>query len=198
MTIKLFNKWESTGITVRDPGIAPYINFEPILAPKTGGRHERKQFYKSKLHIVERLINKLFVAGHRGKKHKFSSGQNIGKTQRICNIVKNAFEIIESRTKKNPIEVLARAIESAAPIEEVISFQKGGIFTRESVVSAPQRRVDLALKHIAQGTYQKSVKNKKSAAECLAEELILAYNNDSKSFAINEKVRKEKEAVGAR
>ncbi len=196
--VKLFDKWECENIEVKDLGIAKYIKLQPVMVPRSGGKHEKKQFYKSRLHIVERLMNKLFVSGHRGKKHKISSGNNIGKSFRMYKTVKEALEIIEQRTKKNPVEVLVRAIENAAPIEEVITFQKGGIFAREGVVTSPQRRVDLVLKHLAQGTYQKSFKSKKSAAQCLADEIILTHNNDSKTFAISEKMRREKEASGAR
>lgn len=196
--MKLFNKWSSENIEVKDKGISKYINLDPVIIPKSGGRHAQQQFYKSKIHIVERLINKLFVSGHRGKKHKFSSGYNVGKTFRVCNTVKNAFDLIEKQTKENPIQVLIIAIENAAPVEEVVSHQKGGMFIRGAVITAPQRRVDLALKHIAQGTYQKSNRSKKSAAECLANEIILAYKNDSSSLAISEKIRREREAAGAR
>ena len=197
--IKFLNKWSFDGVEVKDAGLVAYINLKPMIIPKTGGRHARKQFYKSKLNIVERLINKLFVPGHKGKKHKATSGHNIGKTMRIMNIVDEAFEIIARKTGKNPIEVLVRAVENAAPLEEVITYQRGGIFVREPVVTSPQRRVDLALRHIAQGTYQKCFNTKKRAAEALAEEILGAYNKDvSQSYAYSERVRREKEAASSR
>ncbi len=93
---------------------------------------------------------------------------------------------------------LTAAIENSAPAEEVISFQKGGIFAREGVVTSPLRRVDLALRHIAQGTFQKSVNSKKSAADCLANELIFSFKGDQSSKGVSEKIRREKEAKGAR
>ncbi len=197
--IKFLNKWSFEGVEVRDPGLVNYINLKPVIVPKTGGRHARQQFYKSKLNIVERLINKLFVPGHKGKRHKTTSGHNVGKTINVMGIVDEAFEIIAKKTGKNPIEVLVRAIENAAPLEEVITYQRGGIFVREPVVTSPQRRVDLALRHIAQGTYQKSFNSKKSAAEALAEEILGAYNKDANvSYAYSEKIRREKEAASSR
>lgn len=196
--IKLFNTWSTEGIKVSDPGLVNCINLNPTIVPKSGGRHAKNPFYKSKLNITERLINKMFVAGHKGKKHKFTSGHIVGTTTKTAKIVIDAFHIIEEKTKKNPVEVMVKAIENSAPFEEVLTYQRGGIFARESVVTAPQRRVDLALKHIAQGSYQRCVKTKKTAAESLSSELISAYKNDPASYAIQEKTRRDKEAMGAR
>ncbi len=196
--IKLFDRWSYDGIEVSDPGLEAYINLTPVIVPLSGGRHAKQQFYKSKQNIVERLINRLFVAGHKGKKHLFSSGHNVGKTFNVSNIVIDAFAIVEKKLKKNPIEVLVKGIENSAPIEEVTTFRKGGMTSREGVVTAPQRRVDLALRHMSQGTYLNSTKNSKPAAECLADELIYAYKNDMKSRAVSEKQRREKESQGAR
>ena len=72
--IKLFNRWETEHIQVIDPGLKRYINLRPIIIPKTHGRNVGTQFWKSKYHIVERLINKMMIPGHKGKKHKISSG----------------------------------------------------------------------------------------------------------------------------
>lgn len=196
--IKLFNKWSFEGIKVNDPGIADYISLTPVIVPRTSGKYASTQFYKSKMSVIERLLTKLFVSGHRGKKHKITSGRNVGKTQNSANIIKGAFEIIEQRTKKNPLEVFVKAVENAAPLEEAISYQRGGIFVREGVVTSPQRRVDLTLKHIAQGTQAKSSRSKKSAPMALADEILAAYGNDTSSFAYSEKMRREKEASGAR
>lgn len=196
--IKLFNKWSFEGLKVKDPGIAGYVSITPVIVPRTSGKYANTQFYKSKMNVVERLMTKLFVSGHRGKKHKLSSGKNVGKTQNSANIIKEAFEIIEKKTQKNPLEVLITAVENAAPLEEAISYQRGGIFVREGVITSPQRRVDLALKHICQGTQAKSYSNKRTAGEAMAEEIIAASKGDTASFAYSEKMRREKEASGAR
>ena len=196
--VMLFNRWPTGSIVVNDSGLKKYLNLKPVVIPKSGGRSQKKQFYKSHMHIVERLINKLFVSGHRGKKHKLSSGNNVGQTLTVWKIVENSFDIIEKKLKKNPVEVLVRAIENSAPIEEVLSFQKGGTFTREPVLTSPQRRVDLALRFITQTTFSKSKMKKKKAYECLAEELMFAYKNDTASQSVSEKSRREKEALGAR
>ncbi len=197
--LKLFGKWSYEGIEVKDPGLKRYINLAPVAVPFSRGRYAKTQFYKSKMNIVERLINKLMVPGHRGKKHVISSARVTGKKEKAIKAVKEAFEIIEKRLNKNPIEVLVRAVENAALREEIAAYQQGGIIVRKAVVTSPQRRVDLALRHIAQAAYRKSYGKKKSIAEALAEELIGAYNNDaSKSDAIREKERIEKEAEASR
>lgn len=197
--IKLFNRWSFKDIEIRDPGIKPYINLDPIVIPKTFGRNTQQKFHKSKMNIVERFANKIMVPGHRGKKHLISSADNVGKTQTVLNIIKNVFEKLEKKTNKNPIEVLVKAIENAALREEIASYQMGGIMVRKAVITSPQRRIDFALSIITQSAYRKSFGKKITIADALADEIYNAYKNDaSKSEAIREKERIEREASGAR
>ena len=197
--IKIFDRWGTEGIKVGDPGLKDYLNFRPIIVPKTGGRHARSQFHKSNLNIVERLMNHLQGAGHRGKKHLLSSGSTTGKTATVWKIMKRTLEIMEKKTGKNPIEVLVRAVENAALREEISSYQMGGMMVRRAVITSPQRRIDLATRMIAQGSYQKSHGKGKPMAEALAEELLACYEKDSsKSYAVREKERIEREAAGSR
>jgi len=199
MSLKIFDKWEVENINVNDRGLKNYINLKPFVIPKTFGRFSGKQFHKSQMSIIERLANHLFVAGHRGKKHLITSGRNVGKTFKVWKIIKDTFDILEKNAKKNPVEVLVRAVENAALREEITSFQVGGIIVRKAVITSPQRRVDIALRLISQGAYQKAFAKPKNMAECLADELFAAYNNDSsKSYSVKEKERKEREAGGAR
>jgi len=197
--IKLFNRWSFKDIEIKDPGIKPYINLDPIVIPKTFGRNTQQKFHKSKMNIVERFANKIMVPGHRGKKHLISSADNVGKTQTVLNIIKNVFEKLEKKTNKNPIEVLVKAIENAALREEIASYQMGGIMVRKAVITSPQRRVDFALSIITQSAYRKSFGKKITIVDALADEIYNAYKNDaSKSEAIREKERIEREASGAR
>src|SRR5210317_292421 len=153
--IKAFDRWETTGIKVNDPGVVKYINTDAKLVPKTGARYAGNRFHKSKVFIVERLINRLQVSGHKAKKHKASSGHNTGKTQNTYAIVEEALALVEQRTKKNPIEVFVKAVENAAPREEIITIEYGGARYPKPVEVAPQRRIDLVLKLITQGAFQK-------------------------------------------
>ena len=196
--ILLFNRWDLSEVVVEDPGLKNHINIKPIIIPRTGGRYAPKPFQKEKISIVERFTNKLMVSGHRGKKHKLTSDHQIGKTVSLYKIMKEAFEIIEKRTKKNPVQILVNAIENSALLEEVASYRLGGIIARSSVVVSPQRRIDLALRHMSQGIQKASFKNKKSLAEIIATELIAAASGDPKSSGIQEKNRIEREAEGTR
>jgi small subunit ribosomal protein S7 len=198
MEIKIFDRWSTKGIEVLDPGLKNYINLVPSIVPKTGGKY-RRQFHKSKKNIVERLITKLMVPGHRGKRHRITSGRVVGKYITNYNIVKETFEKIENVTKKNPIEVFVRAIENVSLREEIANYQIGGIIVRRAVITSPQRRVDVALKNIAQAAYKKSFGKKEKMSDVLANEIIGSYNNDkNKSEAVSEKERIEREAEGAR
>ena len=145
--MKIFNRWDMEGIQVADKGLQRYIGLNPVLVPRTGGRRASIRFHKSYTNIVERLMGKLMVAGHKGKKHKLSSGHNPGKTSKVYNIVEKAFDIIEKETKKNPIIVFVKAVENAAPREEITTIEYGGAKYPKAVDCGPQRRVDLALKH---------------------------------------------------
>lgn len=198
-SIKLFGKWETEGIAVSDPGLRNYVNLKPVIIPRTFGRSSSKQFHKGQMSIVERLVNHIYVSGHRGKKHTITSGKNVGKTFAAWKIIEDTFKIIEDRAKKNPVEVLVKALENAALREEITSFQVGGIIVRKAVITSPQRRIDLALRLIVQGSYQRSFNNSKKMSDALADEIFAAYNNDSQnSFSVKEKERKEREAGGAR
>jgi len=196
--IKVFDRWDMAGIAVKDPGLEKYLSVKPILVPKTGARYAGQRFYKSKISIVERLINRTMVPGHKGKKHKFTSGVVTGKGNTAYNLVYTALDIVEKKTKKNPVEVLVRAIENAAPREELITIEYGGARYPKAVECAPQRRIDTALKQMTQGAFQKSIKSKKSAASALADEIILAFQLSPNSAAVAKKLELERQADASR
>ena len=170
---KLFDKWDLDEVKVEDLGLIKYICLDETLVPHTSGRHVKRQFAKSKVSIVERLMNKIM-----------RTHLNSGKKNKAYNIVKEALEIINKRTKKNPVQVLVTAVENTAPREETTRIKYGGIGYQVAVDISPQRRVDL-------------FKNRKSVAECLADELILASEEDSRSFALQKAEEKERVAKAA-
>jgi len=185
--IKLFGKWSYTDIHVRDPGLKRYLCLKPVFLPHTGGRHEHRRFGKAEVPIVERLMNKVM-----------RPGKNTGKKHLAYNIVKKVFDLIYLRTGENPIQVLVRAIENAAPREETTRIMYGGIVYHVSVDIAPLRRIDLALKHLTDGAREKAFNNPLPIEEALAEEIILASNNDPKSYAIQRKEEIERIALSSR
>ena len=146
--IKLFGKWSYEGIEIRDPSLKRYISLKPVWLPHTGGRHEHRRFGKAEVPIVERLINKLM-----------RPGRNAGKKHLAYNIVKQAFELIYLKTGENPLQVLVRAIENAAPREETTRIMYGGIAYHVAVDVSPQRRVDLALRFITDGARNAAFNN---------------------------------------
>ncbi|MBR9675505.1 30S ribosomal protein S7 [Candidatus Woesearchaeota archaeon] len=198
MIVKAFDKWDTANIKIEDPGLINYINLEPKIVPRSHGRYAGNRFHKSKIFIVERLINRLMVSGHKAKKHTRSSGHNSGKVQKTYEMVEKAFDLIETRTKKNPVEVFAKAVEKAAPREEIVTIEYGGARYPKAVECSPQRRVDVVLKLMVQGIYQKSFNTKKSAVEALADEIINAYNMSQNSAAIQKKLELERQADSSR
>jgi len=185
--IKLFGKWDYDDVEIRDPGLKKYISLKPVWLPHTGGRHEHRRFGKAEVPIVERLINKLM-----------RPGRNMGRKHLAYNIVQKAFDIIYLRTKTNPLQVLVRAIENAAPREETTRIMYGGIVYHVAVDVSPQRRVDLALRFITEGARIAAFNNPKPIEECLADEIIAAANNDPKSYAIQRKEEIERIALSSR
>jgi small subunit ribosomal protein S7 len=198
MSIKLFNRWESDHIQIQDEGLKRYIAFEAKVVPKTGARYAGQKFHKSKITVVERLMNKLMVSGHKARKHKFSSGRNTGKAHSIYKLMEDALLLVEKRTKMNPIEVLVRAVENAAPREEIITIEYGGARYPKAVEASPQRRIDLALRYMVQGVYADSFGKKKPAVSSLADEIIFASNNSASSNAIAKKFEVERQCDSSR
>ena len=196
--MKLFGKYSTEGIEIRDPSLRKYISIKPVLIPHSGARYANQQFKQIEMNIVERLIDKLMVTGHEGRKHKRTSGRNCGKKYKAMKIVMKAFEIIEKRTKKNPVEVLIRAIENAGPREDTTRIKYGGITYHISVDISPKRRIDLALRFIANGAAKRAFGTKIKMHEALAEEIIAAYNYDTKTYSIAKKEEQERIAKSAR
>jgi small subunit ribosomal protein S7 len=184
-TALLFGQWDVTEIEFSDPSTERYITVTPIA--HTMGRHADKQFKKSDISIVERLINRLM-----------QTDENTGKKQLTMKIVREAFELVHDRTGENPVQVLAEAVENSAPREETVRLKYGGISVPKAVDISPQRRVDQALKFIAEGVQNASFKSETAAHEALAGQLIGAANNDVGTYAVNQKEEKERVAAAAR
>jgi small subunit ribosomal protein S7 len=194
---KIFDLYDISDIEVKDPGLKRAINLEPKLILKSQGRNVQK-FGQAKTNIVERLMNRVAVAGHRGKKHRVIKGKATGKYSKNMKIVLEAFKIIEQKTSKNPVEVLIRAIENSSPRDEITVIEYGGARYPQAVDVSPLRRVNLALRWIVHGASDKAFNKKKNIAQGLAEEIILASENNGESFAIRRRNESEKQADSAR
>ncbi len=196
--MKLFNLWGTQDVTLSDFSLKNMINLQPQIISKSQGRNASQRFYRNKNNIVERLITRLMVPGHRGKKHLRSSGSCSGKYLTCTKILIESFKIIEKKMQTNPIQVLVRAIENAAPREEITTVEYGGARYPQAVDCSPQRRVDITLRFMVQGAYQKSFGKKIKMHEALAEEIMAAFNTDQKSAAISKKLEMERMADAAR
>ncbi len=196
--IRAFGKWSVAGIKVNDTGLADYVSLKAQIVPRTGARYATQRFHKSRVFIVERLMNKLMVPGHRSKKHKITSYTITGKSGKAYDIVEKAFQIIEEKTKTNPIKVFVEALENSAPREEIISIEYGGARYPKAVDCSPQRRVDFAIKHMVQGAFQKSFNSKRGIINTLSDEIISASQKNSASNAVSKKLEIERQADASR
>ena len=182
----ILEKYDMSKVKIEDKGLERYINLD-INRFYTGAVYSNKLFGKSKISIVERLVNNIMrTENYNGKKIK------------AYKTVRDAFEVIEKRTKSNPVQVLISAIENAAPKEETTRLRFGGISVPKAVDTAPQRRLDIAIRNICKGPVDHSHKNKKSMMNCLAEEIIKASKNDVASYAVAKKNDLERVAKSAR
>lgn len=183
----MFGKYDSSEVVVYDGGLAKYIDLTPTNIPHSGGKHANKWFGKSKLSIVERLINDIM------RTEKFT-----GKKMKAYKTVSQAFDIVAEKTKENPIQAFVTGLEYAAPREEITRLQFGGISVPKAVDIAPQRRLDIALRNLSNGVVITSSKSKKSISECLADEIMLASKGDMQSFSVAKKEEIERIAQAAR
>ncbi len=195
---KLFNKWDASSVVVNDLGLKKYVCITPVLVPRSFGRNANQRFGKNKVNIVERLMNKLMVSGHRGKKHYRTTSHTTGKVGNVYNAVQDCFKIIEEQTKNNPIQVFVKALENAAPREEITTIEYGGARYPQAVDCAPQRRIDIALRQFAQGAHNKSFGKKNKLSQALADEIMKAFAVDQNSQAINKKLELERQASSSR
>ncbi len=197
----VFGKWDSKGVKISDSGLANYMALETKTVPHTFGRQAKKRFAKAKISVVERLINKVMRSGQGKRKlsGKYIRGRGAcGKKLQAIGIVEEAFSIVEGKTKENPLQVLVKAIENAAPREDTTKIKRGGISYAVAVDVAPMKRVDEALKNIALAGLAGSFNSKRKAADALAEELILAAKEDPKSLSVKRKDEVERIAKSSR
>lgn len=191
----LFRKWDLYDVEIKDLGLKNAISLKQAILPQTFGRSALKRFNKADANIVERLTNKIM---HFGKKYAKNRGRMAGKKIHAYNVVKAAFEIVHLKTGKNPVEVLVRAIEHSSPNEDTTRIVYGGTVYHVSVDVSPIRRVDLALRFIAEGVKDATFSNPKPIEEHLAEQLVLAAENDANAAAVKKKNELERIAQASR
>jgi small subunit ribosomal protein S7 len=114
-----------------------------------------------------------------------------GKKSVAEQIVYGAFDIIENRTKQNPIEVFKAALENVAPSIEVRSRRVGGATYQVPVEVRPERRQALAIRWLIQAA---RARNDKTMIDRLSAELLDASNNRGNAVKKREDTHRMAEA----
>jgi len=199
---KLFNKYAMDNIVIKDLSLAQNISLKPILIPHTFGRHTRKALGKTQVNVIERLANKLMRGGTGEKtsgKVIRTHGRMQGKKLRALKVVEDALGIVEAQAKENPVQILIRALENAAPREDVTRVSHGGVSYQIAVDVSATRRLDMALRNMALAALMGAFNKPKSLQQALADEIISTAKNDMQaSYAIKKRDETERMARSAR
>ena len=130
--------------------------------------------YNSKL--VTRLINKIMTDGKKGTAQT---------------ILYNAFNIVEVKTERNPMEVFEEALENVMPMLELKVRRVGGSNYQVPVEVSAERRLTLGLRWLV--NYAR-LRNEKTMEQRLAAEIIDAANGTGASVKKKDDTHKMAEA----
>ena len=122
--------------------------------------------------LVTRLINSIMLDGKKGVAQK---------------VVYGAFEIIQEKTGKEPLDVYVSALENIMPTLEVKARRVGGSTYQVPIEVRPSRRQTLGLRWLV--SYARS-RNEKTMKERLANEIMDASNNTGASVKKREDTHK--------
>jgi len=114
-----------------------------------------------------------------------------GKKSVATSLVYDAFDQIQERTKRNPLEVFEQAIKNVSPMLEVKPRRVGGATYQIPMEVPPYRRFALASRWLLQGAVARSGK---SFSEKLAGELMDAANNTGTAIRKKDETHKMAEA----
>ena len=130
--------------------------------------------YNSKL--VTRLINSVMLDGKKGVAQK---------------IVYGAFEIVQEKTGKEPLEVFEQAMENVMPSLEVKARRVGGSTYQVPMEVRPERRQTLGLRWLT--SYSRG-RSERTMKERLAGEILDAVNGAGGAAKKREDTHKMAEA----
>jgi small subunit ribosomal protein S7 len=114
-----------------------------------------------------------------------------GKKSTALRIMYQAFNIIEERAKKSPLEVFEQAVKNATPLLEVRPRRVGGATYQIPMEVRPERRMSLAIRWLLQSARQRPGK---SMPERLASELMDAASGQGASIKKREDTHRMAEA----
>ncbi len=123
---------------------------------------------------------------------KFINGMMLdGKRSIVEHIFYDAMNIIEKKTKEDPLSVFNQAMENAAPILEVKSRRVGGATYQVPIEVRDKRKKTLAIRWLVLYSRQRS---EKTMAEKLANELMAAYKKEGTTIKKREDTHRMAEA----
>jgi small subunit ribosomal protein S7 len=114
-----------------------------------------------------------------------------GKKSVATRIMYDAFDIMEERTRRNPLEVFQQAVENATPGVEVRARRVGGATYQVPVEVRPERRSSLAIRWLIRSA---QARKGRPMAERLAAELMDAARNTGVTVKKKEDTHKMAEA----
>ena len=126
--------------------------------------------------ILTKFINQVMLDGKRGTAQE---------------IVYGAFDIISSKTGKDPMEVFTQALENVKPVLEVKARRVGGSTYQVPMEIRPERRQTLAIRWLVMFARKRG---EKTMVERVAAELMDAYNNTGNSIKRKEDMHRMAEA----
>ena len=126
--------------------------------------------------VVTKFINNIMEDGKKGV------------AQKICY---DAFEIIQEKTGKEPVEVFEEAMNNVMPLLEVKARRIGGANYQVPIVVRPERRQTLGIRWILAAADKRG---EKYARERVAGELMDAANNTGAAVKKREDTHKMAEA----
>ncbi len=126
--------------------------------------------------IVTRLINNIMLDGKKGVAQK---------------IVYGAFEIVQEKTGKEPLEAFKEAMDNIMPVLEVKARRVGGATYQVPMEVRPERKQTLGLRWL---TLYSRQRNEKTMKERLAAEIMDAINGTGASVKKREDTHKMAEA----
>jgi small subunit ribosomal protein S7 len=114
-----------------------------------------------------------------------------GKKSTAAGVMYDAFDIIEARSKRNPLEVFEQALQNAMPIIEVKPRRVGGSTYQIPVEVSGQRRMSLGMRWMLAASRSRPGK---SMAEKLAGEFMDAAQGTGATIKKKEDTHKMAEA----
>ncbi len=141
----------------------------------TVARTEERDSHMSRRHAAEK--REVLPDAKYGDKvlTKFMNNLMIdGKKAVAERIVYNAFDRVEEKLKKSPVEVFHESLENIKPAVEVRSRRVGGATYQVPVDVRPERREALAIRWLISAAQKR---NENTMEERLAGELMDAINN---------------------